>query len=685
MAPGMTEWKRSWLQYWTQDLQQTPGRVERSLRLALTSAIVLIVMMVLRIPYAAYGIYIILIVGYETPPLSLRTGIASLLGVACSLSTALIVVILTDNNPMARIVGLAAVTFVAGMITVATNLSALGPVAGLFFGVGIGFWENHAPADKLVKNSLWLLAALATGIVASIAIGYVFGSGSPADKLAEQLRTRYRALEQMFKAYASDSLLEQRRAAAEQVSRLAAAGQREMLQLSNQIVDGSLACGSLPAGVHVQIPLLAELLDSSAGFGLQPESSEPELQSRCEAIARQCGHFANELKPDSELKVGRSEPTMLTHLDRVETILSSLHTIPSDSPRPGLVRLPSKPLHFLIPGAISKTENISFALKVSLSATICYIVYHAVAWPGISTAVTTVMVTGLVDTGAMKQKLVFRLSGAILGGLVMGLGAEVFLFPFMDSITSLVVVVGAVAFLSAWVAGGPRFNYVGLQMAFAFYFTSLAGFSAPTELAPARDRFAGIMLAVLVMWFVFDQIWPVRTVTAMRRIAASILKDASRVIALIDSRLLHADFIKETDELRNRLRQELASVRTLTEATQYEFGVGREKQMRAAGTLMQISMTAVALVWNHAELLHRRDEGPSLSPPALVRFRQALAERLSAIADALNQKESLDQKNLAKTLDLESTAAKSESEYARNTIARFRELQVLALSLGSTD
>ena len=73
------------------------------------------------------------------------------------------------------------------------------------------------------------------------------------------------------------------------------------------------------------------------------------------------------------------------------------------------------------------------------------------------------------------------------------------------------------------------------------------------------------------------------------------------------------------------------------------------------------------------------------SPPALVRLRRALAERLSSIADALDEEGSLDQKNLVKALDLESIAAKSESEYARNTIARFSELQVLALSLESTD
>jgi len=62
------------------------------------------------------------------------------------------------------------------------------------------------------------------------------------------------------------------------------------------------------------------------------------------------------------------------------------------------------------------------------------------------------------------------------------------------------------------------------RSAFAFYLVSLSGFTAPTELAPARDRLAGIMLAVIVMWFVFDQVWPVRTTTEMRRVVASVLK-----------------------------------------------------------------------------------------------------------------------------------------------------------------
>jgi multidrug resistance protein MdtO len=239
------------------------------------------------------------------------------------------------------------------------------------------------------------------------------------------------------------------------------------------------------------------------------------------------------------------------------------------------------------------------------------------------------------------------------------------------------MMVGAVAFLSAWIGAGPRFNYVGLQIAFAFYFVSLSGFTAPTELAPARDRLAGIMLALIVMWFVFDQIWPVRSVAEMRRVVASVLRDASRVVALVDRRLSGAGYARESGVLRDRLAKDLSMVRTLNEAARYEFGLDSERQIRVADKLMQMSMTTVALAWNHAVYLGEPDEGDSRSRPAPVSLRRAVEQGLSSIADAVEEKHSADAERLV--------ADESESEYVRLTIARYNELQSLSLSFDSID
>lgn len=667
---------RGWLGDWREDLHATPARVESSLRIAFATIVVLVAMMVLQVPNAPFALYVILLVSNENPALSLRIGLGALVTVFLALSISLAVVILTDNNPLARVITLAAMTFVAGMITVGTTVPSVGPIFGLVAGVALHFWETHVGADRVVKSDLWLLAGFAMGIGGGVAVSYLFSMRSPADRLAGQLRLRYRTLAAMFESYASDEAGElQRRTSAQAVSRLAAAGHREMLELHRHITDRNLPTGSLPAAVQNQIITVAELMDYSAAFGLQAECPDENVQSRSRILAQQCGCLARDLRCNPGMALADADSVPRTHLEQVETLVRSLGSITNDaSNMRSVAAMPSRRVPLWIPGAAVDMANVAFALKVSLCATICYVIYHAIDWPSISTSVTTVMVTGLATTGAMKQKLVFRLLGAITGGLVLGLGAEVFLFPFMDSITSLVIVVGAAAFLSAWIGAGPRFNYVGIQIAFAFYLVTLSGFTAPTELAPARDRLAGIMLAVIVMWIVFDQVWPVRTTTEMRRVVASVLKDAAQVFALTDH-LPHSDgYAKDSGTLRDRLASRLSTVRTLREAARYEFGFAHEDHIGAADKLMQISMKAVALVWNHVAVLPEVGvDSSSKSRSGIASLRQQVTEGLSSIAEALEKRRS------AKTTPL--VAHEPSSEYERLTILRFNELQQACTSL----
>src|SRR4029077_13316781 len=221
-------------------------------------------------------------------------------------------------------------------------------------------------------------------------------------------------------------------------------------------------------------------------------------------------------------------------------------------------------------------STLTFGLKISFCATLCYIAYHALDYPGISTAVTTVLVSGLTSTGVMKQKLAHRVAGAIVGGLLLGLGSIVFLFPQMDSITALCGLVAGVAFIAAWSAAGRRFGYIGLQIAFSFFTVTLATSRAPSELAPARDRLVGIGLALLIMWFVFDQVWPVRTITMMRQALASVLRGEAQLFELAGSAIDSGDLDSRIDALRHSVSATIAEIRMLHEAVLYEFGVDHE-------------------------------------------------------------------------------------------------------------
>jgi multidrug resistance protein MdtO len=672
----------SWLQRFWQDLRPTPGRLNRTLRMVLASVILLVLLLILQMPFANYGLYVIFVLGQESPSLSLRTGLASSLVVSLAISIEMGVVILTDNDPMARVLSVVVITFISGLILVCTSLPSLGWMLGFFYCILIAFWEGHSPEDVLVKNSLRLLATLALAIACGVAVEYIFGARSPVDRLAEQLSIRYRALQEMFGLFAQEASPDQRFEAAARVSRLAAAGQAGMTDLFNQIVDRDLDSSILPIGTRVHITMLAELMDDSAAFGLQSETpDDAEFRQRCARIAEQCGRLIPTALPQSEKRLEPSRHTTDGLLGRVEAALHAILVMPVDlgvAKNKDLAAVASKKVPVLIPGAIKDKDNIAFALKISFCATLCYILYHAIDWAGTSTSVTTVMVAGLTTTGAMKQRLAFRLLGATVGGLVLGIGATAFLFPYMDSITSLVILIAVIAFVAGWIAGGSRFNYIGLQLVFAFYLVAFEGFSAPTELAPARDRFVGILFAIVVMWFVFDRLWPVRTVTAMRRSLANVLRSGASLLLLINNAKERDQVRRETESLRDRVGKNISALRTMSEVVEYEFGVDREQHVRSSELILQSSLTAAGLIWNQVAFLHDDWRVDFTAEPSLVEMRRKLADHLNSMAESIDRREAISLHDAAGLVSPSLLDSKHYSEYVRNTIARYEDLRNLA-------
>jgi multidrug resistance protein MdtO len=675
-----------WAQKIWNDLQPTPGRLSSSLRIVLTTIIALILFMTLRVPDAFIGLFFVFIVGRDSPSTTFRTGMLIMLTLVAAVATELLVVILSDNDPIARVLGVSAVAFVAALLTVTTTLPAFPPIWGFLFCTLIALWEVHAPAGTLVKNSLWFVAACGIPILCSIAIEYAFRSRSPVDILQEERRTRYQVLGKMFALYAQEDAGEALSGARLQVIRLAAAGQAAMQRLYDTIVDRNLDPGDLPVGVRVRISMLAELMDVSAAFSAQfPVAEDAETRKRCARIADLCHTFSQNLRPaekgEIKLRMGVNE----TLLDRVEEALQNILSMPPNlepTQDRKLIALPSNKVPFFIPGSFSNIDNIAFALKLCLCATVCYVIYFAVDWPGISTAVITVFITGLSTSGAIKQKFIYRLLGSVIGGLIFGLGSAIFLFPYMDSITSLVTLVAAVCFIATWVAGGRIFNYVGLQIALSFYFVALEGFGAPTRLAPPRDRLVGILLALIVMWFVFDRIWPVRTVTVMRRTLAAVLQNDAKLFRLGMESTEYEARLEQADMLRDRIGKTVASLRTMSDEVAYEFGENRALHIHSSEIMLRAAFSAVALFWNEFVILHAERDKDFLLAPHLIALRREVAERMEKMAESVAHKEAylttgpiiLPERRPLETLRYE--------EYANNVASRFNDLQESIASLG---
>ena len=656
-----------------QDLQPSPGRLAAALRIVLATVIALVLMMVLQLPFASLGLYYIFLVVRETPAVSVRSGIVSLLTLVAAVAAELAVVIVTDNDPMARVLSVAVVSFIAGTLMVASTVPALASIWGFIYCTLIALWERPAPPDALVKASLFLIATVTLAFLCSVAVEYAFANRHPADRLTQELNIRYQAIENVFTLFAQGAAPAQLGDAIVRVNRLAATGQRPMQELYNAVVERDLSTGRLPVGARVRITMLAQLMDVAAAFASHyPAGVEPELRARCAEIARRCRErdaIEAPVRP-----VNEANPSLL---DRVETVLHTMLEMPAEGAPAGeedLVALPSKEVPFLIPGALTSRDTVAFALKLTLCVMVCYIFYFAVAWPGISTSVTTVFITALGNSGAIKQKLVNRILGSAIGG-ALAIGATAFLFPQMDSITSLVILIAVIAFFAAWWAGGRQFGYAGLQIAFAFYLVAFEGFSAPTELAPARDRLAGIAVALVVIWIVFDQFWPVRTVTAMRNALVSILRNEARFLRIFESSAPHRARLQQVDALRDRIGKTIAGLRTLNDTVAYEFGVDREEHGRMGESILRAALTAVPFFWNQLAVLHNEQDRDFLTEPGLIEMRHRLAVQMDRMADAVAQETACTPIDVASLADESLLVSPRYGEYARNTVAAYEELQ----------
>jgi multidrug resistance protein MdtO len=311
--------------------------------------------------------------------------------------------------------------------------------------------------------------------------------------------------------------------------------------------------------------------------------------------------------------------------------------------RSGDVNLPSSgnmPQSLVAPDAFVNPDHFKFALKGGLAASACYILYNSIAWPGISTSLTTCMLTGLSTIGASRQKQVLRLGGAVVGGCVIGMGAQIFILPQLNSIGGFTLLFVAVTALASWfMTSSPRLSYFGLQVALAFYLINLQEFAIQTSLSVARDRVAGILLGLFMMWLVFDQLWGAPAGVEMRRTFI----DTLRLLARLAREPVAGDIreaIKRGYALRETINANFDKVRSFADGVLFEFGASRQQDLALRDHIRRWQPELRALFLMQIASLKYRLQLPGFELPEAVRSSQQecdarLAGMLEDMADRI--------------------------------------------------
>jgi multidrug resistance protein MdtO len=302
-----------------------------------------------------------------------------------------------------------------------------------------------------------------------------------------------------------------------------------------------------------------------------------------------------------------------------------------------------RPAQFFASDAFTNAAHVQFALRGTLASMAGYILYTAVDWPGLSTSIATCIITALSTIGSSRQKQLLRLGGAIIGGIIFGMGAQVFVLPYLDSIAGFTLLFMVVTAISAWIStSSPRLSYLGVQLALAFYLINLQEFTIQTSLAIARDRVFGVLLGLMSMWLIYDRLWVRNALDEMQAVFAHNLE----MFAELTEQLLEKDQIKAIKRIR-RLRDQLnagfSAVTSQADAVLFEFGPSRQRKMQiredikrwqpSIRTLLQVQIAAVQYL-----TLKPLSNLPEPLAEAGVAFEKDIAHVMHAMASVVSGK-----------------------------------------------
>ena len=235
--------------------------------------------------------------------------------------------------------------------------------------------------------------------------------------------------------------------------------------------------------------------------------------------------------------------------------------------------------------AFTNPAHVHFALKVTLAAMFCYIVYEAIDWSGIHTALITCTFIALETTGATLHKGVLRIGGCVIGG-ALALLTIVFLMPHMETIASLIVVVACASAVAGWVAtGNEMISYAGLQLAFAFFYSVFQGYAPDTDLDNVRNRVVGILFGLIVTGIVFAYIWPEHTIDRLRDALRAALRQLARLLEIPRPETSIETGKAEAHALIAETSKSLDQAKRYVELTHFEFEESPDRDRTSLGNL----------------------------------------------------------------------------------------------------
>jgi multidrug resistance protein MdtO len=609
--------------------------------MVIATTLITVIGMTFRIPYIYQGAIYALMISRESPRATLKSAATMLLVTATCAAYLLIFVSFVINSSLLHFLWVIGSWFLAFYAISALTDYTAAVVFTVMLILGVPLWDRYLPAETNVEDTLWLCLSVVIGVIVTAAVELMFARRRPGDDVLLPISDRLSVIERLMTCYSIQADIDV--ATKEQIMQFEMRGTsllRRILRRSDYPTQYSVEI----AGVTGLVGRLVDLAATLTQLGFEVSASDQQrFGNLASALAGLRKELVNRVIPGPLHFDTDGDPSGVPLLPEIEHTVSLIPQAFADSQSvPEYLSSVDdiRPQPLLAADAFANPEHLRFALKGCLAASICYVIYNAMDWPGISTSVTTCLLTALSTVGSSHQKQILRIGGALVGGFVLGMGSQIFLLPHLDSIAGFVLLLVAVTAFAAWfMTSSPRLSYFGIQVAVAFYLINLSEFKLQTSLEVARDRVIGILFGLCVMWLVFDRLWGVPAAREMIGTFISNLRLIARFAREPVSGNLKAATARRL-ALRETINTNLDKVRALADGVLLEFGRSREQDLAMRDRIRRAQpQIRVLFIMQIAEWKYRAQlpgfELPQVIALAQREFDDRLAESLDRMADGI--------------------------------------------------
>jgi multidrug resistance protein MdtO len=628
-----------------EELAPYPGRASTVARMVIAATIIMTICMAFRIPFAFQATIFALLISRENFRSTVQASGTIFLYTCVSAAYVLVTVRFVVSEPILHFFWILCSFFLAFFaLSAATNYLAAS-VFAIIISIAVPLWDRHVSAETNVEDTLRALLAVTIAVAVTTLVELQVARLRPGDSVVLPLAERLAAVQGLLTCYAEEGCADLQ--IAKKVANLTMVGTsllRRLLRRSNYSSEYTAQM----SGVISLVSRLVDLAGTVTELSFVPSATDRvQLRNLAATIASLRLELIHhripaEIQFHPEEEAARGVPL----LDEMAHIVALIPQAFAGSQSIGQYLPPAEdtpPSKLLVADAFTNSDHMKFGLKGCLAASACYVLYNSIAWPGISTSVTTCLLTALSTIGASRQKQVLRLAGAVVGGFLIGMGSQVFILPHVDSIAGFAVLFVLVTAPAAWIlTSSPRLSYFGLQVALAFYLINVQEFAIQTSLAVARDRVVGVLLGLFMMWLVFDQLWSAAAGVEMKQAFLSTL----RLLAQLAREPVSPDpdvAIKHVFALRHTISAHFDSVRSLADGVLFEFGPTRRQDLALRDHIRRWQPPLRALFLMRVASIKYRVRLPGFElPDAVLRAQQAYDEHsarvLEDMADRMEDK-----------------------------------------------